>query len=303
MSADLNSLRTLMLLYETRSVTASAERLHVSQPTVSYTLGRLRRRFGDDLFRREGNTLVPTARASRLYDQLADSLALIERVTTEPAEGFEPDRLHGEMVLALSSLGEISFLPSLLNAVADAAPRLRLQVTPLDVETAEEGLVRGEVDLAMTMTALRTDRLWRQPFFDVEYVAVTSAAHPLEPGEEGLRGRRFVAVAGRGGHVFLREALHEHDLADQVAVVINGYASVPHAVDRTDLVALLPRHFAEIFRRHHDLAISPLPWSVPSPPVAVYTRRPASLSAAQDWFRGLALAELRRTLPSYPPLR
>ena len=42
MAEDLNSLRTLLMLYETRSVTAAAERLNVSQPTVSYTLARLR---------------------------------------------------------------------------------------------------------------------------------------------------------------------------------------------------------------------------------------------------------------------
>ena len=49
---DLNQLRTFVVLYELRSVTAAADRLHVTQPTVSYTLRRLRERFSDELFRR-----------------------------------------------------------------------------------------------------------------------------------------------------------------------------------------------------------------------------------------------------------
>ena len=50
---DLNQLRTFVVLYELRSLTATAEFLHVTQPTVSYTLARLRERFGDDLFLHE----------------------------------------------------------------------------------------------------------------------------------------------------------------------------------------------------------------------------------------------------------
>src|SRR4051794_41861026 len=49
---DLNLVRVFVLLYETRSVTATAEAVRVSQPTVSYSLGKLRRRFDDELFRR-----------------------------------------------------------------------------------------------------------------------------------------------------------------------------------------------------------------------------------------------------------
>nr|WP_228488815.1 LysR family transcriptional regulator [Raineyella fluvialis] len=183
MSEDLNSLRTLVMLYETRSVTASAEQLQVSQPTVSYTLARLRRRFGDDLFRREGNTLVPTSRATRLYDELHEPLARIEQVAANSvATSFDPTALHGELVLALSSMGEISWLPIILRAVERAAPGVRLRVTPLAIDSVEEDLVRGVVDLAITMTVLRTDRIWRETFFDVQYVAVTGAAHPLGPG-------------------------------------------------------------------------------------------------------------------------
>ncbi len=73
--ADLNQLRTFVVLYELRNLTAVADRLHVTQPTVSYTLGRLRQRFGDDLFRREGHVMVPTPRATQLFGPLHGGLA------------------------------------------------------------------------------------------------------------------------------------------------------------------------------------------------------------------------------------
>ena len=42
---DLNLIRTFITLYEARSVTLAAERLFVTQPSVSYGLARLRELF------------------------------------------------------------------------------------------------------------------------------------------------------------------------------------------------------------------------------------------------------------------
>lgn len=302
MAEDLNSLRTLLVLYETRSVTAAAERLSVSQPTVSYTLARLRRRFGDDLFRREGNTLVPTNRAGRLYDALHEPFSRVDQVVSQASDVFDPSLVGGEAVLALSSLGEVTWLPIIVEQFQRQAPTMRLRVVPLDIGSVEEDLVRGTVDLAITMTVLPSARLWREPFYDPEYVAVTPAAHPLEPGEEGVRDRRFVVVAGREGHVFLRDALYEHGLAEQVVLSVHGYAAVPHILATADLVALLPRYFAEVYCRHLPLAVRPLPWPVPNPRTALYSRREEALSPAQAWLRTLVLDALRSGLPHYERL-
>lgn len=302
MAEDLNSLRALLMLYETRSVTAAAERLNVSQPTVSYTLARLRRRFGDDLFRREGNTLVPTNRAARLYDALHEPLRRVDQIASQASSAFDPGLVGGEVVLALSSLGEVTWLPIIFEEFQRQAPSMRLRVVPLDIGSVEEDLVRGTVDLAITMTVLPSARLWREPFYDPEYVGVTNAAHPLEPGEEGVRDRRFVVVAGREGHVFLRDALYEHGLAERVVLSVHGYAAVPHLLETTDLVALLPRYFAEVYRRHLPLAIRRLPWPVPNPRTALYSRREEVLSPAQSWLRTLVLDALRTGLPHYERL-
>ena len=47
---DLGMLRVFVSVYKTRSVTLAAENLFVAQPTVSYALGKLRKRFGDELW-------------------------------------------------------------------------------------------------------------------------------------------------------------------------------------------------------------------------------------------------------------
>lgn len=290
--ADLNQIRTFVTLYETRSVTAAAELLHVTQPTVSYTLGRLRRRFGDDLFRRQGTHFAPTPLATRLFRPLRDALAQIDATLAGPEE-FDPARLTDQLVLSLSSLGEQTFLPRILAEARVEAPGVRLGVHPHVASEAEDALARGIVDLAISVTVLSPERLWRTPFLGVEYVAVTSASHPLPPTDADMfAGRRFVQVGAQGGHTYPNQALTEHGLIGHVTLAVESYATVPAALEGSDLVALLPRHVCEVFAARYALSLHPLPWPVQSPPVSVYTRPERSLSPAQAWFRGLVLRAL-----------
>ena len=286
--ADLNQLRTFVVLYELRSVTAAAERLHVTQPTVSYTLRRLRERFGDDLFRREGHDMVPTGKATALFGPLHEALAQIDETVSDP-EAFEPSGFSGELALGLTSIGEQTFLPPIMSALAREASSPHLQVERLDSDQVEDGLIRGTIDLAMTVSMIGSPRLWRTHVRAVEYVALSSAQHPLpETGPDMFIGRHFVRVSARGGHVFPLQALTEHGLMPQVSLTVEEYATVPAVLQATDLVVLLPRHVAEVFSGwFQGLSIADLPWPAQSTPVSLYTRREASLSPAQRWFRGV----------------
>lgn len=288
--ADLNQLRTFVTLYELRSVTATAQRLHVTQPTVSYSLRRLRDRFGDDLFRREGHDMVPTARATQLFGPLHAALAQIDE-TVGGTDVFEPTGFRGELGLGLTSIGEQTFLPPIMAALSRAGADPHLKVERLDADEVEEGLSRGSIDLAMTVSVFVTPRLWRTLVRPVEYVALSSGAHPLPAtGPDMFAGRRFVRVSARGGHIYPLQALTEHGLMPQVALTVEEYGTVPAVLEATDLVVFLPRHVAEVFRGWFpSLRIAELPWPGRSTPVSLYTRNEASLSPAQRWFRSVVL--------------
>ncbi|RAX19720.1 MULTISPECIES: LysR family transcriptional regulator [unclassified Actinomyces] len=289
---DLNLARTFVTLYETRSATAAADRLNVTQPTVSYALGRLRRRFADDLFRRRGRSFVPTPRASSLYHSLKDAVVQIDRAVDEQAE-FDPAATRDEFTLALSSIGEQVFLPRILQRFRQEAPGARLRVIPAKSLEVEDTLVRGAVDLSISVSVLPTQYLWRTPFLPVTYVAVTSRRHPLQhTGTTMFNGRRFVRVAAHGGHIYPNQALERHCLLDSVAMWVESYATVPLVVESSDLVALLPRHVGEVYAERHELLLHDLPWPIDSPPVSVYTRTRERLSPPEHWLRRLVLESL-----------
>jgi LysR family transcriptional activator of mexEF-oprN operon len=68
---DLTMVHTLRALFDTGQVSKAADRLGVSQPSVSQNLKRLRDYFEDPLFVRSGNRLYPTPRAMALEATVA----------------------------------------------------------------------------------------------------------------------------------------------------------------------------------------------------------------------------------------
>jgi LysR family transcriptional regulator, nod-box dependent transcriptional activator len=64
---DLNLLVVLDALLTVQNVSRAAERLNLTQPAISSSLGRLRLHFKDDLLVKRGRRMMPTALAERRY--------------------------------------------------------------------------------------------------------------------------------------------------------------------------------------------------------------------------------------------
>ncbi|MEP9384659.1 LysR family transcriptional regulator [Nocardioides sp. KR10-350] len=292
---DLNLARVFCLLYETGSVTVTAETLHVTQPTVSYSLGKLRRRFDDELFRRTGRGLVPTSVAQRLYEPLHRALAEIDGALRQSDE-FDPAYDAVRFTLALSDLGEVTLLPRLVAAARERAPRVSFTVRPLDVDDAERQLGRGEIDAFVATPVLTTHRTVRIPLFRERYVGMVATAHPRLDGDavtfEELAAEHHATVFGSSGHSGPRASLATHGLLDRVALEVTRFSVLPYLLEATDLVAIVPEYVGEVFTASHRVRMVELPFAIEPIEVAVYARHESSRSPAQRWLVGFLHAVL-----------
>src|SRR5262249_52930038 len=136
---DLNLLRVLVALDERRSVSGAAAVLERSQPAVSVALGKLREFFDDRLFVRSGNRMEPTPRAAGLIDS---ARAVLARVGTDivAAPGFDPATSHRPVALALSDVGEMVMLPTILREVHRLMPEAAVRSVSLPPGDVASGL-------------------------------------------------------------------------------------------------------------------------------------------------------------------
>ncbi|MFE7211061.1 LysR family transcriptional regulator [Streptomyces sp. NPDC001698] len=283
---DLNLARVFVLLYETGSVTVTADTLHVTQPTVSYSLGKLRRHFGDELFRRTGRGLTPTAGARRLYEPLQRALADIDS-TVRQADVFDPGAMSGRFTVALSDLGEVTLLPRLLAAARERATGVSFTVRPLDVDEAEHQLRRGDLDAFVATPVLTSHRTVRIPLFHERYVGMVAADHPRVRGESvtlaELATESHATVFGPSGHVVPRAVLAAHGLLDRVVVDATRFSMLPYLLEQTDLIAIVPEYVGEVFASSHQLRMVRLPFDTEPIEVALYARHESSRSPSQRW--------------------
>src|ERR1700728_5218044 len=107
---DWNLLSELDVLLAEGSVTAAADRLHLSVPATSRTLGRIRQTFGDPILVRAGRGLVPTPRAlaiqERLHQLVEEAHALVEigrDLDLTPLKRTFPIRANAAVVSTLTS--------------------------------------------------------------------------------------------------------------------------------------------------------------------------------------------------------
>lgn len=283
---DLNLVRTFVLLYETRSVTATAEAMYVTQPTVSYSLQKLRRRFGDELFRRTGGGLAPTTTAGELYEPLHSALASIE-ATVRGARSFDPATAQTAFTLSLSDIGEVSLLPQLLAALPRRAPGVTLTVGPLDVAGAADQIGRGEIDAFVASPLISSQRVARVPLFAEGYVGMVAEGHPRLRGDRitfaEVAAERHITVFGPTGHDGPRKALQTHGLLHRVALDVTRFAALPYLVQHGELLAMAPRNVAEVFAAEHRVRLLELPLDIEPAQVSVYARHAHARTPAQHW--------------------
>ncbi|WP_136068570.1 LysR family transcriptional regulator [Modicisalibacter radicis] len=284
---DLNLIRTFVTLYESGSVTLAAHKLNVTQPSVSYSLSRLRELFNDPLFSRTRDGMVPTFCAMRLYTSLRQALTQIEH-TLSDNQHFDPGQSQRRFRLALTDLGETTLLPPILRRMHELAPRVELEVVPLEIEKVTAWLDSKSVDAIVCSRDIRAPDLGRRAIIKERYVGLLSRRHPRigdTLSMEEFSREDHAQVSPTSGHGLVEDVLRERNIRRKVSVVVPHFSALPRILEGSALLAILPEQIAGLFTQQADLKQVELPFEVPPVEVALYWSRQADDSSAQEWFR------------------
>lgn len=291
---DMGMVRVFVAVHETLSVTSAAERLFLTQPSVSYTLGKLRRLFGDELFVRRGHRLVPTRRAEVLYPRLKELLEALDSVMGA-TDAFDPATTRRTFSVMLSDVGVTGLLPRIVTALQAQAPGARLQVGALRITQALDALRMGTVDAVVCTPPLDGDELIRDRLFSQPYLGLCRPDHPRigdHPTLAEYEAEQHVGVAPTTGHGVVAQAVREHGVVRQVALTLPSFTGLAGILTITDHLGFAPRSYAERFARRGELHAFALPFSVPQSVVSLWTMRRGVLSPEVEWFRHLVRGAL-----------
>lgn len=241
---DLNLLVTLDALLAEHNVTRAAERLHLSQPSVSVHLAKLREILSDPLLLPGPRGMRPTARADALRTPLREALAALEQAVTA-APPFEPQQAKATWRVGATDYGESTILLPALAALRSAAPASRLAVLQLTPARLARQLELGDLDLAFHVRDEAHVHLRHRALFVEQYVLAGRADHP------GLKRRptlakfctfehAIVSPDGGGFQGAADPVLAALGVTRRVALSVPHFLFLRAALASTDLVAMVP---------------------------------------------------------------
>lgn len=300
---DLNLLRVFDVLMQERRVATASSRLGLSQPAVSNALSRLRKTLGDEILTRAPGGMEPTEFAKGLHATLGPALASIESSLRAKA-AFDPATTVWRAQIAMTDIGEIVFLPSLIAHCAQHAPGLTLE-TLRDSQTKVSGgasgmttaMAEGRVDLAIGWLPDVADGLYQRKLFTQRYVCIARQGHPLLQGKkpkltiEKFLQAEHVAVRAEGtGHTRADEALQKfkHRQAQRkVRLQVPHFLSVPPIVANTDLIATVPERLAIECASPYQLQVLEHPVKMPAFELKMFWHRRVHTDPGNQWLRKL----------------
>jgi DNA-binding transcriptional LysR family regulator len=289
---DLNLLRVFDAVLHERGVTPAAVRLKLTQPAVSNALARLRGAFGDALFVRTATGMDATPFARELAEPVRQALALLESALAH-GPGFDPATSTRAFRFYMSDLGQVEFLPPLVERVQRAAPGARLEAVGLDPEDIGDALAAGALDLAVGFLPGLGPPLRRRALFRDPYLCLMRTDHPAIGArltrKQFLEASHALVTYRSGGHRVIEDALERAGLARRIALRVPHFTVVPMVLERTDLILTLPARVAKVFERRGKLKTLPPPMPIPPAEVAVHWHERFEADAGNRWLRELMI--------------
>ncbi|MUN38621.1 LysR family transcriptional regulator [Actinomadura litoris] len=297
MHLDLNLLTALDALLEENSVAAAAERLNLSAPAMSRTLGRIRRVTGDQILVRTGRTMIPTPHALAIRAEVHD-LVQRARGVLEPERELDLANLSRVFTVRGHDAVMTAIAPDLLGTVRERAPGVAVRLLG-EAAGDTSDLRHGRVDLEIGAAEPDPPEITHVTVGHDRLVAVLGPGHPAGEGEltpARFAGADHVLVSRRGR---LRDpvdrVLEERGLRRRVVASVPTSTAALYLVARSELVVAVPERMCRPTLRVLGLRTRPLPFDLPPVPIVLAWHQRYDNDRAHAWLR----ASIREALAFY----
>ncbi|SDB84813.1 LysR family transcriptional regulator [Paraburkholderia lycopersici] len=155
---DLAQLRMFIAVTEAGSVSAGAERVFLSQSSVSEQLKKLEARIGQPLFVRSKQGMAATPAGAKLLEHARRIVALCDAAFDD----MLGRTLDGEVRIAITDYYRPHDVAEILRRFASQHPRLRLHVTVLPSAVIDSGADENAFDIGLSLRLVEESRSTRK---------------------------------------------------------------------------------------------------------------------------------------------
>lgn len=285
---ELNQLRLLQLIFETKNLTRAGERAGLTQSAVSHALKKMRHSFNDALVIRQGNTLVLTPRAEYLELQLTRWLNDFETNILNH-EQFNPQTSARTFYIGTSDLVEQLLAPKLIAQFTEAAPNINLIFRKLDKPNFATQIESNEVDFIISVGESTHPALMVKTLYKDDFVSAVRHQHPILnktiTAKELCQYPHILAGTGRDNRGMVDDELEKQGLSRIVRTRVANFSSAPYIVENSDCILTAPRKFIEEIKDKFAITPFELPIKLDSYSMKLYWNIKNKDEQGNRWMR------------------
>lgn len=285
---DLKLLQLLEHVYTTQSVSRAAEKMGLSQPTVSIGLAKLRKALGDPLFVKTSGGMQATPRTEDLMPSVRQVLSGMSRLLSNFSH-FDAASSERTFRIFMTDASHITLMPRLFAHVRALAPGIRLEAITIGPNMAVQ-LQSGDADLALGLIPGLEAGFYQQALFDQDWVCLANSNHPRIHKKIVLKdylSESHVGIVSGTGAQLLDLALQRMGHKRKVHLALPGFLGLSAILSSSDLIATLPRHIGETLAHASGLKVLPCPLPIEGFTVKQYWHTRFHQDPANRWLRSV----------------
>jgi DNA-binding transcriptional LysR family regulator len=287
---DLNLLLVFNQLLAERRVSKVAEALGMTQPGVSNALKRLRLLLGDEMFVRTARGMEPTPYALQLAEPIGYALSTIHDSLNEVSH-FDPASSKRRFTLGMTDIGEVYFLPRLMEVLRKHAPGVTVSTVRNTAVNLQDEMEAGHVDLAIGLLPQLKSGYFQRRLFRQRYVCMFRKGHPLDKKKltvDDFRHADHVTVVSTGtGHAIADQAIERHGIQRNIGLTVPHFVAVGHILSNSTMIATVPERYAMACVEPFGLRYVAHPLALPEININVFWHAKFNKDPANKWLRGL----------------
>ena len=225
---------------------AAAERLHISQPSVSQAVRELESYYNIKLFERLSQRIYITETGKKLLPYARHIIDSFETM-----EGFINDTSAGNVIRVGGSVSVgTRLLPPMIKSLENEVPDVDVCVIVDNTAAIEGKIQRSELDIAVVEGSVRSDELVKKDIYDDELVLVVGPEHELfnHPGIKLKELTKHALISRESGSVErnqFEQFLLEHDIKMKNKWSCSNTETIKKAVLNGEGIAILSRMVIE----------------------------------------------------------
>jgi len=292
---DLKLIVIFDAIMQEQSITLAAQRLAMTQPSVSNALSRMRHMWKDPLFVKQGRGIRPTPYAQKLWQDIEAPLHQIRSATDQQA--FDISTIQRTFRIASTDwMADLFWLP-LREIIEQQAPGINIHAVPYKVN-GQRLLLEADVDMVLDYFEGNSERVTSQLLFENHFVCAMRTGHPLANKTLDIttfaQAEHLLMSLSGEAKGSVDAILQTQGLSRRISMTVNHCYNLPKILESTDLITSIPLPVILSSVNSGKLVARKLPFSIEPGPISMSWHSRNDRDPALTWLRK-AIKEILKT--------